>query len=56
MACLGVKADHIAIRTSSYTGVAERGRQIKVHGLTYLIKRLFRVRGFFYSPCLRHVT
>lgn len=40
MACLGVEADHIAIRTSSYTGIAERGRKIKVHGLTYLIKRL----------------
>ncbi|WP_299179362.1 phosphoribosyltransferase [uncultured Neptuniibacter sp.] len=38
--CLGVKSDHIAIRTSSYTGIGERSRHIKVHGLTYLIKRL----------------
>ena len=38
--CLGVESDHIAIRTSSYTGIGERSRHIKVHGLTYLIKRL----------------
>lgn len=37
---LGVEADHIAIRTSSYTGIGERSRHVKVHGLTYLIKRL----------------
>lgn len=37
---LGVESDHIAIRTSSYTGIGERGKQVRVHGLTYLIKRL----------------
>lgn len=37
---LGVKADHIAIRTSSYTGIGERGKKVKVHGLNYLVKRL----------------
>lgn len=37
---LGVKADHIAIRTSSYTGIAERSRHVQVHGLNYLIRRL----------------
>jgi len=37
---LGVKSDHIAIRTSSYTGIGERQKQVHVHGLTYLIKRL----------------
>jgi len=37
---VGVKADHIAIRTSSYTGIGERGKHVRVHGLTYLIKRL----------------
>jgi len=40
MDCLGVESDHIAIRTSSYTGIGERSRHVKVHGLTYLIKRL----------------
>ncbi len=37
---LGVDADHIAIRTSSYTGIDQRNRQVLVHGLNYLIKRL----------------
>lgn len=37
---VGVKSDHIAIRTSSYTGIGERGKHVRVHGLTYLIKRL----------------
>jgi len=37
---LDVKSDHIAIRTSSYTGIGERSKIVKVHGLTYLIKRL----------------
>jgi hypoxanthine phosphoribosyltransferase len=37
---MGFESDHIAIRTSSYTGIGERGKHIKVHGLTYLIKRL----------------
>ncbi len=37
---LGVDADHIAIRTSSYTGMNERNRHVQVHGLNYLIRRL----------------
>ncbi len=37
---LGVKSDHIAIRTSSYTGIGERDRHVQVHGLNYLIRRL----------------
>lgn len=37
---LGVHCDHIAIRTSSYTGIGERSKQVKVHGLTYLINRV----------------
>ncbi|MDH3531397.1 MAG: phosphoribosyltransferase family protein [Gammaproteobacteria bacterium] len=35
----GVEADHIAIRTSSYTGVDERGH-VAVHGLNYIIKKI----------------
>ncbi|SEA11242.1 phosphoribosyltransferase [Microbulbifer marinus] len=37
---MGVDADHIAIRTSSYTGIGQRDKHVRVHGLTYLIKRL----------------
>ncbi len=36
----GVPADHIAIRTSSYTGIAQRDRQVRVHGLDYLTERV----------------
>lgn len=37
---LGGKSDHIAIRTSSYTGIGERARHVEVHGLNYLIRRV----------------
>jgi hypoxanthine phosphoribosyltransferase len=33
----GIRSDHIAIRTSSYEGIEKRGRQIKVHGLNYIV-------------------
>ncbi|MEJ1296911.1 MAG: phosphoribosyltransferase family protein [Candidatus Sedimenticola sp. (ex Thyasira tokunagai)] len=35
-----VKADHIAIRTSSYTGIAQRNKEVQVHGLSYLIRNI----------------
>ena len=35
----GVESDHIAIRTSSYIGVKERGK-VSVHGLNYIIKKI----------------
>jgi len=40
MSLLGVESDHIAIRTSSYEGIGQRGRKVTVHGLNYLIKRV----------------
>jgi len=39
LAYCGIEADHIAIRTSSYRGVNERGA-VAVHGLNYLIKKI----------------
>ena len=36
---LGVKTDHIAIRTSSYYGMDKRDKQVRVHGLEYVIRR-----------------
>jgi uncharacterized protein len=39
MAYCGVDADHIAIRTSSYVGVDQRGA-VAVHGLNYIIKKV----------------
>ena len=35
----GVESDHIAIRTSSYVGVDQRGA-VAVHGLNYIIKKI----------------
>ena len=32
-----VKTDHIAIRTSLYTGINKRASEIRVHGLQYLV-------------------
>ncbi len=34
----GTKTDHIAIRTSYYTGLNQTAREVKVHGLEYLTK------------------
>lgn len=39
MAYCGVESDHIAIRTSSYVGVDERGAVV-VHGLNYVAKKI----------------
>jgi hypoxanthine phosphoribosyltransferase len=34
----GVDTDHIAVRTSHYTGIDQRSESIRVHGLHYLIE------------------
>jgi hypoxanthine phosphoribosyltransferase len=39
LAYCGIESDHIAIRTSSYTGVDKRGA-VAVHGLNYIIKKI----------------
>ena len=36
----GVKTDHIAIRTSAYIGIAQMKKQIRVHGLHYIIEHI----------------
>jgi hypoxanthine phosphoribosyltransferase len=33
-----IATDHIAVRTSSYYGIGQQSREIKVHGLHYLIE------------------
>ena len=35
---LGVKTDHIAIRTSSYYGIDKRKKEVRVHGLEYVVQ------------------
>ena len=36
------KSDHIAIRTSSYSGIENQSRQVRIHGLNYLVKNINR--------------
>jgi uncharacterized protein len=40
LAFLGVKSDHIAIRTSRYSGIDQVKDKIQVHNLSYLFERL----------------
>jgi len=35
----GIPSDHIAIRTSSYEGIEQRSKSIRVHGLNYIVKK-----------------
>jgi len=37
---LDVKSDHIAIRTSYYTGIGEHKKKVQVFGLNYMVKKL----------------
>ena len=34
----GISTDHISVRTSSYTGINQQSKEIRVHGLHYLIE------------------
>jgi uncharacterized protein len=36
----GVHADHIAIRTSSYTGIDKQAKVVRVHAVDYLVSHL----------------
>ena len=36
----GFPSDHIAIRTSSYTGIEEQDEEIRVHGLHYIVENV----------------
>ncbi len=40
MSYFGVKSNHIAIRTSSYTGIDERSSTVRVHGMDYVVKNV----------------
>ena len=37
---LGISSDHIAIRTSHYSGIDKHNENVKVYGLNYVIKKL----------------
>ncbi len=36
----GIKTDHIAIRTSSYRGIDDQDKNVRVHGLQYMIENV----------------
>ena len=36
----GIECDHIAIRTSSYAGIDQQAKQVRVHAIDYLVSRL----------------
>ena len=38
LAWYGIETDHIAIRTSSYTGIDGQSSEIRIHGMNYLVK------------------
>ena len=37
---LGISSDHIAIRTSHYSGIDQHNASVKVYGLNYVIRQL----------------
>lgn len=37
---VGVPTDHIAIRTSSYYGIDQQSKEIRVHGLDYIVNNV----------------
>lgn len=37
---LGHQTDHIAIRTSAYTGIDQRSKEVRVHGLQYIVNKV----------------
>lgn len=36
----GVHTDHISIRTSSYAGIEQRNKKVRVHGLDYIVRNI----------------
>ena len=40
LSVLGIKSDHVAIRTSYYSGIDERQENVHVYGLNYVIRKL----------------
>jgi hypoxanthine phosphoribosyltransferase len=40
LAYQGIDTDHIAIRTSSYSGIDNQAREVSVYGMNYLIKNM----------------
>ena len=50
---LGVPSDHIAIRTSYYSGIDSRRDEVQVYGLNYVIRKLESDCLLYTSPSPR---
>lgn len=40
LAYAGIETDHIAIRSSSYSGIDGRDQDVRIHGMNYLVKHI----------------
>ena len=40
LSVLGIKSDHVAIRTSHYSGINQQNQNVQVYGLNYVIRKL----------------
>ncbi len=40
LSVLGIKSDHVAIRTSHYSGIEEHNDSVQVYGLNYVIRKV----------------
>ena len=40
LSVLGIKSDHVAIRTSHYIGINRQNQNVQVYGLNYVIRKL----------------
>lgn len=40
LSVLGIKSDHVAIRTSHYSSINQQNQTVKVYGLNYVIRQL----------------
>ena len=40
LSVLGIKSDHVAIRTSHYSGINKPDQSVQVYGLNYVIRQL----------------
>ncbi len=36
----GIECDHLAVRTSSYSGIGQQAKEVRIHGIDYLVSRL----------------
>ena len=52
----GIETNHIAIRTSSYTGINERTEDVRIHGLNYIVKNIDHDDGVAESSTMSSIA